>query len=150
MKKILLTAMMCLLISGSCFANGVASIFTVEETIGDKVAEVFFGKGDFKSIAAIIDDDLKKNFTSTQVKELRSSIASNFGAVYGYDLIGYNRGVDSTGRIPTDNVDYLVSFANGRKALLRVAVVNRNNVYKIGGFTMGELTQAQPGNAPAK
>ena len=136
MKKILLTALFCMLLSASCFAKGGESLISDELVADSLISSVLNGKP-YTTVISDFVPEASKDFTEAKYAEIRKGIADNFGKVDDIKLVGYSKNVGTDGNYAGVNqLVFLGRATKGNYASFVVTVVNQGNVSKVIGMGM--------------
>ena len=149
MKKILITLMALLTITGSCFAAGAAANFTPEERAADAFVAALMNNGTFTTTSRYVASNInEQGFTEAQ-KQIKDKI----GSVNNINFITYQKNYNIEKSQYVDGQEELVYVGkiSGKKdqiARIVVAFAPVNGQQKIVNFAVNVLTLQK--EAPAK
>ena len=151
MKKILLTALLALTISSSCFAEGAAGIFAAEEKAADAMIEAITGSAvTYDAASRGFSQGLKKNLPADKFTALKNDIKAKIGTIKNPNFVqmikAYNFEKGYTG---VDQLIYIGSIAKDKFAQINIVFALENKVPKIVNFQVNPLEVKKP-SVPAK
>lgn len=151
MKKMLLTTLLALTISSSCFAAGAAGIFAAEEKAADAmIAAVTGSTVTYDAASRSFSQGLKTNLPADKFAVLKNDIKTKIGAIKNPSLVqmvkAYNFEKGYTG---VDQLIYIGSVTKDKFAQINIVFVMENKVPKIVNFQVNPLEAKKP-EAPAK
>lgn len=151
MKKILLTALLALTISSSCFAEGAAGTFAAEEKAADAMIEAITGNTvTYDAASRGFSQGLKKNLSADKFTALKNDIKTKIGTIKKPNFVqmikAYNFEKGYTG---ADQLIYIGSVAKDKFAQINIVFVMENNTPKIVNFQVNPLEVKKPAE-PAK
>ena len=151
MKKMLLTALLALTISASCFAEGAASRFAAEEKAADTLISAITGSTvTYDAVSRSFRQGLKTNLTADKFAALKDEIKKQVGTIKNANFVLLNKPFNfEKGYNGADELVYIGSVAKDKFARIFIIFALENNAPKINGFQVTPLEAKKP-EAPAK
>jgi len=151
MKKMLLTALLALTISASCFAEGAASRFAAEEKAADAMIAAITGSTvTYDAASRGFSQGLKKNLPADKFTALKNDIKTKIGTIKNPNFVqmvkAYNFEKGYTG---VDQLIYIGSVTKDKFAQINIVFAMENNAPKIVNFQVNPLEVKKPAE-PAK
>ena len=95
MKKILLTALLALTVSATCFAEGASGRFATEEKAADSLIAAITGNTvTYDAASRSFSEGLKKNLTADKFAALKDEIKKQVGTVKNANFVLLNKPYD--------------------------------------------------------
>ena len=151
MKKFLLTALLALTISASCFAEGAAGRFTAEEKAADTLIAAITGSTvTYDAASRSFSQGLKAKLPADQFTALKDNIKKQVGTIKNPNFILLNKPFNfEKGYNGADELVYIGSVAKDKFARIIVIFGLENNAPKITAFQVTPVEAKKP-EAPAK
>ena len=151
MKKILLTALLALTVSASCFAAGAASRFAAEEKAADTLVAAITGSTvTYDTASRGFSQGLKANLPEAKFAAMKDEIKKQVGTIKGSNFVLLNKPFNfEKGYSGVDELIYIGSVAKDKFARIVVIFALENNSPKITGFQVTPVEAKKP-EAPAK
>ena len=151
MKKIILTALLALTISASCFAEGAAGRFAAEEKAADTLIAAITGSTvTYDAASRGFSQGLKTNLPADKFTALKDNIKKQVGTIKNPNFVLLNKPYNfEKGYNGADELVYIGSVAKDKFARIIVIFALENNAPKITAFNITPLEAKKP-EAPAK
>ena len=151
MKKILLTALLALTISASCFAEGAASRFATEEKAADAlIASIIGNTVNYDAASRGFSQGLKKNLPADKFDAMKNEIKKQVGTIKNPNFVLLNKPFNfEKGYNGADELVYMGSVAKDKFARIIVIFALENNAPKITAFQVTPVEAKKPAE-PAK
>ena len=151
MKKIVLTALLALTISASCFAAGVAGRFSAEEKAADTLIAALTGSTvNYDTASRGFSQGLKKNLPADKFAAMKDAIKKQVGTIKDPNFVLLNKPYNfEKGYSGADELVYVGSVAKDKFARIVVIFALENNAPKITAFQVTPVEAKKP-EAPAK
>ena len=151
MKKIILTALLALTVSASCFAAGAASRFAAEEKAADALIAAITGSTvTYDTASRSFSQGLKTKLPADKFTAMKNEIKKQVGTIKDSNFVLLNKPFGfEKGYSGADELVYIGSVAKDKFARIAVIFTLENNVPKITGFQVTPVEAKKP-EAPAK
>jgi hypothetical protein len=151
MKKILLTALLALTVSASCFAAGASGRFAAEEKAADTLIAAITGSTvTYDTASRGFSQGLKTNLPAAKFAAMKDEIKKQVGTIKDSNFVLLNKPFNfEKGYSGADELIYIGSVAKDRFARIVVIFALENNAPKITGFQVTPVEAKKP-EAPAK
>gem|GEM_PF-1049392 len=145
MKKLLMALCLTLLVSATCFAEGVASRFNAEEKAADALISGLIAGGTYEEASKGFSKELKAKLTADQFASMKRQLAKEIGKVKKADFILLNKQYSlDKGYNGIDELVYMGTVAKDKFARFFVAFALENNAPKIVEFQVRGLEAKAP------
>ncbi|MBR4907493.1 MAG: hypothetical protein IKZ43_00525 [Acidaminococcaceae bacterium] len=151
MKKILLTALLALTISASCFAEGAAGRFAAEEKAADTLIAAITGSTvTYDAASRDFSQGLKTKLPADKFTALKDSVKKQVGTIKNPNFVLLNKPYNfEKGYNGADELVYIGSVAKDKFARIIVIFALENNAPKITAFQVTPVEAKKP-EEPAK
>lgn len=151
MKKMLLTALLALTISTTCFAEGAAGRFAAEEKAADTLIAAITGSTvNYDAASRGFSQGLKKNLPADKFDAMKSEVAKQVGKIKNPNFVLLNKPYNfEKGYNGVDELVYIGSVAKDKFARIIVLFALENNAPKITAFQVNPVEAKKPAE-PAK
>jgi len=151
MKKILLTALLALTISTSCFAAGAAGRFAAEEKAADALIAAITGSTvNYDTASRGFSQGLKTKLPADKFAAMKDEIKKQVGTIKDSNFVLLNKPFNfEKGYSGADELIYIGSVSKDKFARIAVIFALENNAPKITGFQVTPVEAKKP-EAPAK
>ena len=151
MKKFLLTALLALTISASCFAEGAAGRFATEEKAADTlIASIIGNTVNYDAASRGFSQGLKKNLPADKFAAMKDEIKKQVGTIKNPNFVLLNKPFNfEKGYNGADELVYIGSVAKDKFARIIVIFALENNAPKITAFQVTPMAAKKPAE-PAK
>lgn len=151
MKKIILTALLALTISASCFAAGAASRFAAEEKAADSLIAALTGNTvTYDAASRGFSQGLKTNLPAAKFAAMKEEIKKQVGTIKDSNFVLLNKPYNfEKGYSGADELVYMGSVAKDKFARIVVIFALENNAPKITAFQVTPIAAKKPAE-PAK
>ena len=150
MKKILMTLLLSLTISASCFAAGAAGRFNAEEKAADALVEALTGGGaTYAQVSKSFSKALKEKLTAENFAAVQTGIKKQIGTIKNANLVLLNKQYDlQKGYSGVDELVYFGTVAKDKFARIYVSFIEENGSPKVTAFQVSPVEPQK--NEPAK
>ena len=150
MKKILMTLLLSLTISASCFAAGAAGRFNAEEKAADALVEALTGGGaTYAQVSKSFSKALKEKLTAENFAAVQTGIKKQIGTIKNANLVLLNKQYDlQKGYSGVDELVYFGTVAKDKFARIYVSFIEENGSPKVTAFQVSPVEPQK--NVPAK
>ena len=141
MKKILMTLLLSLTISASCFAAGAAGRFNAEEKAADAlVAALTGGNVSYGQVSKSFSQALKGKLTAENFAAVQNGIKKQIGAIKNPNLVLFNKQYDlQKGYSGVDELVYLGTVTKDKYARIFISFVEENGGPKVTAFQVSPI-----------
>lgn len=150
MKKFLMTLLLSLTISASCFAAGAAGRFNAEEKAADAlVAALTGGETTYAQVSKSFSRALKEKLTAENFTAVQNGVKKQIGTIKNTNLVLLNKQYDlQKGYSGVDELVYFGTVSKDKFARIYISFVEENGSPKVTAF---QVTPIEPQKTePAK
>ena len=148
MKKFLMTLLLSLTISASCFAAGAAGRFNAEEKAADAlVAALTGGEATYAQVSKSFSRALKEKLTADNFTAVQNGVKKQIGTIKNTNLVLLNKQYDlQKGYSGVDELVYFGTVSKDKFARIYISFVEENGSPKVTAFqiTPVEAQKAEP------
>ncbi len=148
MKKFLMTLLLSLTISASCFAAGAAGRFNAEEKAADAlVAALTGGEATYAQVSKSFSQALKEKLTADNFTAVQNGVKKQIGTIKNTNLVLLNKQYDlQKGYSGVDELVYFGTVSKDKFARIYISFVEENGSPKVTAFqiTPVEAQKAEP------
>ncbi len=136
MKKFLLTTLLALTVSTSCFAEGASGRFAAEEKAADALVASITGNAvTYDAVSKSFTQGLKNNLKAETFATMKEQIKKQVGTVKNANLVLLNKPYDpQKGYNGVDEMVYVGSVGKDKFARIIILFTLENNAPKINAF----------------
>ena len=143
MKKVLMTLLLSLAVSASCFAAGAAGRFSTEEKAADAlVAALTGGEATYAQVSKNFSKALKEKLTAENFANVQNGIKKQIGTIKNANLVLLNKQYDlQKGYSGVDELVYFGTVTKDKFARIYVSFIEENGGPKVIAF---QVTPIEP------
>ena len=152
MKKFLMTLLVSLAVSASCFAAGAAKNFAVEEKAADELVSSLIGDTvKYEQVSKYFSEGLKKNLTAANFANLKKQIKTQVGGVKDVNFVTYvKQYAPQSGYNNVEELLYIGTVNKDKFARFAIVFTVEKNVPKVNSFQVVPVEVAKKPEAKKK
>ena len=141
MKKFLMTLLLSLIISASCFAAGAAGRFNAEEKAAEALVEALTGgRATYAQVSKSFSKALKEKLTAENFAAVQAEIKKQIGTIKNANLVLLNKQYDlQKGYSGVDELVYFGTVAKDKFARIYVSFIEENGSPKVTAFQVSPV-----------